>query len=98
MQFPAGLRARLGAGALATLALILAAPVAAQAAGGDDGPSSRKLAPLCHDASFVLGTDRAFEIAVPAGSLKEGPAAGDGNQDTQAAADGDHSSLAVPAL
>jgi hypothetical protein len=97
MTFPAGLRARLGAGALATLALILAAPVAAQAAGCADQPSSRPFAPWGDDASYVLAPDGGFENAAPGWSLDDGAAVQDGNQDTQAAADGDSSSLALPA-
>jgi hypothetical protein len=88
----------LGAGALATLALLLAAPVAAQASAGcADQPSSTPFAPWGDDASYVLAPDGGFENAASGWSLDDGAAVQDGNQDTQAAAGGDQSSLALPA-
>src|SRR3954454_10260839 len=97
MLFPAGLRARLGAAALVALALIIAVPGAAHASGCSDGQSSQPFAPWGDDASYVLAPDGGFENAASGWSLNDGAAVQDGNQDTQAAADGGHSSLALPA-
>src|SRR4051794_36710227 len=88
MSFPVGLRARLGAGALATLALTLAVPVVAQAAGCPDQPSSRPFAPWGDDATYVPAPDGGFENAASGWRLGGGAAVQDGNQDTQAAGEG----------
>src|SRR3954454_4974031 len=96
MLFPAGLRARLGAAALVALALIIAVPGAAHASGCSDGQSSQPFAPWGDNASYVLAPDGGFENAASGWRLDDGAAVQDGNQDTQAAAAGDSSSLALP--